>query len=496
MSIRPLSHTEMKNLREAIENNGWQIRGLIENYFRYSIKKDKILIFTIKYPVNIPLRINIPFEVANFRISFAFKLWDLNTNSNKLILILLKLLRNLAIQISLEHDFPIKGKETEFLEILNLLMPEPIKDENDNTWINRIRISLMNKRDEFSEFDTTKLNVIVQILKNIGLNPTFKLPWELKKGVPKIRSSETLFFSNEEKYDEFFILEKGFFTYFKDLEYKKFYIRSSFQTYTPYILFRLFSEIDFKQGQLIEKWIKFSRLLINSVIEIIDIAEVNQQELIKFNPERELTSDDYEEGQNNFPFSALHYESSLSKRELYTIHNDLFNTPPANFEVIETMKTYYRAEELLKNYRFEESTELFNDALKIFNKNRQKKIVAAILLKLSKIGLLLNQNDIALNYLQTALGIAKSGDVPIECIIRIHYNLGITFFQLKDLLKARQHFEVITNFLEKEHSFSERDEFLGLAYLYLGLITAEFNELADSKNYFNRQYHYARTISR
>ena len=83
----------------------------------------------------------------------------------------------------------------------------------------------MNKRDEFGNYDKIDANKIVSILDNVRLKPTFKLPWELKDGVPKLRTSETLFFSNDEPFDEFFILEKGYFTFFKDLEYNKFYIR-------------------------------------------------------------------------------------------------------------------------------------------------------------------------------------------------------------------------------------------------------------------------------
>ncbi|GAG63265.1 unnamed protein product, partial [marine sediment metagenome] len=87
------------------------------------------------------------------------------------------------------------------------------------------------------------------------------------------------------------------------------------------------------------------------------------------------------------------------------IHNDLFNTPPTNFEVIKSINSYIDAEDLIKNYRFDEATQLLNNSLKIFNKNRQKKVVVSILLKLREIATLLNQEDIAVNYLRSALGV-------------------------------------------------------------------------------------------
>ncbi len=488
MSLRPFSTTELTNLKEAIERNGFGLKGTIENYFRYSVKKDKLILFTIKFPVSLPLRLNFPFEVVSFRISLAFKLWDLNQNTNKVIIFIMKMLRDLALQISLEHNFPIKGKETHLLDLLNQLMPETITDENNDRWLNRVRISLMNKQIAFEEFDDLYTNKIVNVLNNTRLKPTFKLPWELRDGVPKLRTSETLFFSNDEEFDEFFILEKGFFTFFKDLEYNKFYIRSSFDSYTPYILYSLFKETDFKLETYVENWIKFSRMMINSILEIVSLANVNQNDYINFNPKKELDTDDFEFDSNNFPFSALHYESLMSKGDLYQIHNDLFNTPPSNFEVIKSINSYIDAEQLIKNYRFDEATQLLNDSLKIFNKNRQKKVVVSILLKLREIAFLLNHDDVAYNYLQTALGVAKSGEVPIEYIIKIHYHLGNRYFKIEKYDKALSHFNIIVNFLENEESSVNKDEILGMAYLHIGLINETLNKLAEAKTNFKNAF--------
>ncbi|MFX0140020.1 MAG: hypothetical protein ACFFDN_40635, partial [Candidatus Hodarchaeota archaeon] len=239
----------------------------------------------------------------------------------------------------------------------------------------------MNKRDKLGDFSSNKFSKILESLSNTGLKPSFKTPWELKYGIPKIRTSETLIFSNDEKFDEFFILEKGYYTYFKDIEYNKFFMRALFDSYTPFILNDLFSNIpEFKLELYVENWIKFTRMILNSLLEIIKAGKLNQTEFIKFRPEKELiyNSQNFIEDQNNFPFSALSYESLIA-RELFTIHNDLFNNPPNNFEVIESIHQYTDAEELIKNYRFEEAAKKLNESLKIFNKNQQKKIVVSIL---------------------------------------------------------------------------------------------------------------------
>ena len=488
MSLKPFSSNEIKNLQEVIEKNGWKMNGVIENYFRYSLKKEKIIIFTIKFPITLPLRLNVPFEVVSFRVSIAFQIWNLNQNSFTIILYLMKALRSLAISLTLEHNFPISGKEQNLVSLLNLIMPELIRGENENTWLNRIRISLLNKRDQLQDYSQNQHRSLVESIRNIGLEPTFKLPWELKDGVPKIRASETLFFSNDNEFNEFFIFEKGFFSYFKDIEYKKFYIRSSFDSYSPYILNGLFNKIpEFKIEHLVKNWIKFSRMILNSIIELVESDKIVKSELLNFRPSKELIyrSKNFVEDQNNFPFSALCYESSVAK-ELLPFHIDLLNNPPTNFEVIETMNLYTEAEELIKKYNFDRATSLLNESLKIFNKNQQKKVVVSILLKLRKIAYLMSNEEMAHNYLQSALGVAKSGEVPIDYIIKIHHKLGISYFKKKDFENALNHFKININFLENEKIPNIKEDYIGMAYLYLGLISLDLNKIPDSKVYFKK----------
>ena len=113
MSIqRPFSSNEINNLHDILQKNGWSLDTSNRNNCQYSLKKEKLIIFTIKFPVPFPIRINIPLEIVNFRLSIAFKIWDLNQNTNTLILYLIKMLRDLAIQVSIEHSLPVEGKET------------------------------------------------------------------------------------------------------------------------------------------------------------------------------------------------------------------------------------------------------------------------------------------------------------------------------------------------------------------------------------------------
>ena len=507
MSIRPFTSNEIESLKEAIEKNGWKIESRVEDCFRYTINKNNILIFTIKFPIELKnVRLNVPYEVASFKISIAFKIWHLNKNTSKIIIYLLKALKELADQVILEPDFPVEGRLQNLMNILKVIVPDVIKNENERAWLNRIRTSLMNKRgqysDQFQEFDSKKLIAIIDRLKESGLKPTFDQPWELQKGLPKIRTSETLFFSNEdENFDEFFIVEKGFITYFKDLAYNKFYIRTLFETYNPYILYSTFEfqdASDYKFETSIQNWIKVARLLLNSIIEIINEGNINQNEFIRFKPEKELELEHFEEKENVFPFSALHYESSIAK-ELFPIHNDLFDSPPVNYEVIDSSINFYtKAEAHIRRYEFDAATKVLNEALKIFNKNRQKKAVVSVLLLLRKIASRLNQEDLAQNYLENALSIMKSSELPIKYIIDIQYKLGKTYFMLNDFTKSLHHLNILISFLEKEKkSLVEEQNLemkktlqkrLGMAYIYVGLINLEQNKIADSKSNFKKAF--------
>ncbi|MFX1385079.1 MAG: tetratricopeptide repeat protein, partial [Promethearchaeota archaeon] len=461
----------------------------------------------LKFPLIIPkMRLNIPYEVANFKVSIVFKLWHLNDKTLKIVIYFIKAFKELAEQVYLEPNISLEGKIQELLNLLNLFMPETIKNENERSWLNRIRTSLMNKREKYSEqfnlFDTIKTRDMVEILKTSGLNPTFKQPWELKRGLPKIRTSETLLFSNEEEnFDEFFIFEKGYITYFNDLEYDKFFVRSFFESYSPYLLFTILNykqDYDFKFEIHVKNWIRLSRMFLNSILEIINNANFNSNDFITFNHKKEISKEDFIGNFCNFPLSALNYESSISK-ELFNLHNDLFDSPPTHFEVIESSLEYYtKAESFIRNYHFEPATRLLNEALKIFNKHRQKKAVISVLLLLRKIASLLNDKKLEQNYLQNALNIIKSKEVPEHYLVDIHYKLGKVYYKLKLLNESLNHFNTVITSLKKKETPSKKNEnselidkeqnYLGMTYLYMGLIYLEQERFADAKINFKNAF--------
>ncbi|TFF97690.1 MAG: hypothetical protein EU541_07875 [Promethearchaeota archaeon] len=485
MAFTPFSQNEVQAIREHLREHEWYIKGTTEQNFRFSISNTNLLIFTIKFPIKLPIQIQVPFEIACFKISLAFKLWNINQNTNDIITYLQKWLKGFSKSVSLGQPLPMGDKKKEFTSLIKNVIPEAIDNENERTWINRIRIALMNKKGRFEQLHKDDFKKIVKEIEQLGLKPTFKIPWELKEGIPKMRISDTLFFSTEEKNDEFFILEKDYFTYFKDIQYKKFYIRSFLESYAPLFVSTIFkNNPEINLCTLLNSWIKFSRLLLNSVLKIFNTINFNTNLLASFKPGKELDSNDFIRANHNFPLSALQYEGEIAKN-LHPVHHDLLNKPPKTFTIIEHLNYYNRAEDLINNYKFDEANKLLIQALKVFNKFKQKKAVVAILFLLKKVAMILGQHKVAINYLDNALSIAKTGKIPIDYIIKIHYDLGKIYFDLLKYYKAQNHFEIIINFLNNEKiTFEKKDEYNGLSSIYLGLIYQQFEEEIKSEEAF------------
>ncbi|MBN1802712.1 MAG: hypothetical protein JW891_14470 [Candidatus Lokiarchaeota archaeon] len=506
MSMIPFSANEIRNLREIFEKNGWRIGGGVEDLFRYGIKNNNLVLFTLKMPLTLTnIQLNVPYEVVSFKISVAFKLWHLNDKTYRIIAYMMKALEELSKQVSLKPEFSMEGKLQSFLKILNVILPDRIKSENERSWLNRLRISIMNKREhfieDFKDFDTNKVNDIVKILLESGLSPTFKIPWELKMGVPKLRTSETLLFANEvEVQDEFFVLEKGYMTYFKDIIYNKIFIRSFFECYNPYILHSVLERNDSSKYQFelsVKNWIKLSRLLLNTIIEIINEGLLDHNDFMDFRPENEFIDKEFEEETSNFALSALNYESSISK-ELFDFHIDLLDSPPTHFEVIETSLFYYtKAEANIREYKFDPAIKLLNESLKVFNKYRQGKAVVSVLLLLRKIASRLNQVDVEQNYLESALNLAEKGTISKEVILDIRYKLAKAYFRTNQLEKARSQFFLVSKLLSSNEILIEhekKDYFIGMVNLYLGLVFLKQERIADSKKHLKQAFLISNTI--
>lgn len=487
MSITPFSENEIQSIKKNFQRNGWHRNGFLNESQRFSIAKNKLLIFTIKIPIKLELNTEIPIEISKFYISIAFQVWNLDKNTSILIKELMDKLYILREKIEIKMDFPFGEKKSKLIEILNTAIPEQRRGEDERTYLNRIRISLMNKKEGFTVLNSEMVENLDEILESLSLYPSFKLPWELKKGIARFRTSEVLVFSNE--LSEYFLLEEeGYITFFKDLTYQKYYIRSFFESYILPFLIKIYGmENNFSPNIkiIIENWIKFSRNILNSLLELVDSCLTNKNHLINFYPEKEILSNDFYGEKNNFALSALFYES-LFQKELSPIRNELLNTPPKDFTVLKSINFLFQAEGLIKELKIKEAMKLLERSLKIIEKYEQDKLLVSAYLTLAKAYGLLKQYSLSLKYLNKSFILAKNGKIPTKYIVKIHYKLGRIYYILNEYEKALNHFNILVKFIENEESNNGESKYLVKSLIYIGLIFSLKNDFSESKKKFKK----------
>ncbi|MHA1844816.1 MAG: tetratricopeptide repeat protein [Promethearchaeota archaeon] len=490
MSIIPLSLTELESIKQDLLSNGWHLKASMNHYLRFSLKKNNLMTLVIKIPIFLKLKTEIPAEIVKFHLSITWQFWNLNASMSNFLQDLRMNLEKLREKIEIDFEFPIEEHKyaPKLIELFNNVVPEPLKEENENNFLNRFRIAMLNNDSICHEIPDEYFSVILKVIEKLGLSPSFKIPWELKKGIARFRLSDLLIFSNEET--EYFLLEKdGYMTYFKDIYYQeKFYMRTFFESFLlPFFLAFHDKEEEFgrKIEILLDNCIKFCRMLLNALIKLLDSLSPNYNECVHFNPEKELLSKKFEENQNNFPFSALYYEALLQK-ERFTIQNDLLSIPPSNFKVMQSITFLVEAENLIEAMKFKDALNLLEKAAEIFKKHGQIKLLLSTYLLLAKTYNILKQYNISLKYLKTSFELTKIGKIPLELILKVHYKLGKLYFLLNRPEEALHHLNILTNFSEYEKQFAIPVKYLGYAYILLGIIHSRKENVAQSKLYFKK----------
>ncbi|MCP4762094.1 MAG: hypothetical protein GY870_09945 [archaeon] len=447
--MRPLSHLEKKNITDLLQNISFHDDLRPENNERYSIINDRIVALTIKKPISIGLRLNIPFEVCSFYSSFIFHPRILNSKVLEMINFLGTNLSHISQNLDFEHYFPITEKKNDLLRLLNDFMPESFTGEGEKQWITRVRVALMNKYNKlFANIESEFLANLVKKLKSIGLKPSWDTPISLKAGIPAQKRNMALFFTNQEE-NEFLIIEKGFFTFIRDFEINNIILRCTFESYAPLLLELIFKEVDnFFVEDLVLSWIRFSRMSLNPLISVIESEYIHKGEFYTIKTEKLLQEDLNEHA---IPIPALAREI-LKKEELIKLTPNFLVNPPISFDELNAIKQFEESKRLILNGKYSEAAKILTSLLIILNKYRQKIAVVKVLLKLSKIGEILHKFDNSIDYLKNSLEICKSGEIPMEYIIITHEKLGDIYFRNKQFDLAKQHFEIIIKFLKQEHT--------------------------------------------
>ncbi|MHA1111609.1 MAG: tetratricopeptide repeat protein [Promethearchaeota archaeon] len=445
MTLRPLSHQEKNHVSELLDNLGFTTTKTPTELFRYSFEQDQIISLQVKYPVDMGVRLNIPFEICLFKNAFFLHPRLINNKVLEDINFLAQNLVHISKNLSLEQSIPIHLKQQEFLQLLTTFMPESHSNETERQWLSKTRISLMNKYSTFQNIEVQFHAKLTEALDVVGLYPTWKRPVSLSDGIPPNRKDSCIFYTNSEE-SEFLIVEKGYITYIRDFSKYHIQARCFFESYSL-LLFHLIFQDTFSVHDLLISWIRFSRMTLNPIISVLDSDIINSQEYYDINLEKFLSQGEF--GESAIPLPAISNEK-LHKFQLYVPDQQirkLLTKPPKSFEELQAGSLFENALESIKKGALPDAINIFGKILVILNRHHQRNGVVRVLFYLADIARDLNKFPDAISYLKNALEQCKSGEISMENIIQVHEKLGNIYLKMKQYNESKNHFEIIIDFL-------------------------------------------------
>ncbi len=448
--MRPLSHQEKNHVSELLENLGFTNTITSTNLFRYSFEQDQVISIQVKFPVDMGVRLNVPYEICLFKNAFFLHPRLINNKVLEDINFLAQNLVHISKNLALEQSIPIHLKQQEFLQLLTTFMPESYPNESERQWLSKTRISLMNKYSMFQGIEAHFHAKLTEALDVVGFYPTWKRPVSLGDGIPPNRKESCIFYTNREE-SEFLLVEKGYITYIRD--FSKYHIQSRcfFESYSL-LLFQLIFQDTFSVHDLLISWIRFARMTLNPIISVLDSDFINSQEYYDINLNKFFTQSDF--GDSAIPVPAIANEK-LNKFQLYVPDqqlNKLLTTPPKSFEELTVGSVFEDAMQSVNKGELQVAIQFLGKILVILNRHNQRNGVVKVLFHLAEIAKDLNKYQDAIGYLKNALEQCKSGEISMENIIQVHEKLGNIYLKMKQYSKAKNHFEIIIDFLASKDS--------------------------------------------
>jgi len=479
--LSPFSNSEKNSIIKLLENIGFTPKLTIENLHRYSIIKDKYIVIVSKYSVSLNFKLNIPFEIIAFQHSFLMNPKVINDTTLEIINFIATNLKYIAENLKLEHILPIEEKKADFLNALNAFLPENFNADNERQWLSRIRISYLNKNEFFKDVNDEFYDNLSKSISSIGLEPSIDLPVCLSNGIPKFKKDLVLFYKNPIE-NEYFIIEPGFFTFLRDFEQNNIILRSFFETYTPLLFHKIFKDIEgFSIYNFILDWIKFSRICLNPHINVLNSEYILSREFYPINLISFFkTIDNFSE--IAFPIPMLARDIG-NKEDLIHPKDYIIGKPPSTFNELKAIEYYYSTENLIEKGEYQRTNAVLADALKIFNRYRNRVGVINVLQKLAKLASELRKFNESINYLKQAIEICKTGEVPEDIIIKTQKQLGDTYVNNKQYTEALNQFKIINNFLKSTNPKSYHKD-IQIIRLRMAKILTEIGAFKDASLIF------------
>ncbi len=334
----------------------------------------------------------------------------------------------------IEHEIQMEGVETRFLKLCDEVLPDFFPAETERGYLNKIRISFLNKVQDFSPIDREINPVLVKTLDENNLQPS-NLPPFFDGKIPDYRHDICLAFKNILPEDnpleegEYFLIEPAFLTYFRDKNLNYIHVRAFFESYGFYFLHEVWKDVGMDLAPIIASWIKYCRITLGTLLTLVSHDSVDKSDLIDF-PLAKFINDSFEE--TMFPISALFLESQMIKNRS-TPNTSVLIQPASSFEEKEAVKILKEVKEEVAQGGIQGAVKRVMDVLKVFSRHKQKQGILECLLLLAQIAKRMNQLDQSRKYLTDALNIARELPEGYEDLLtRVQERLAALYLEMND----------------------------------------------------------------
>ncbi|MHA1733608.1 MAG: tetratricopeptide repeat protein, partial [Promethearchaeota archaeon] len=451
MANLPLTNQEIDRLTEFLSSLGWSASTNMRDKFRFAVEPNKFVSLTVKKGIELPISLQVPFELVSFQFSLLFKLRFADEHAFNLVNFLATNLRNIGMKSQIDHQVQMEGVEGKFLDLCDEMLPGGPPSDTERAYLNKIRIRFLDRVRDLIDIDRNVNPPIVRALEKNNLLPSGLHPAFGGK-LPEYRHDITLNFSNLSEQDdpleegEYFTLEPGYATYIRDKVVNYIHVRAFFESYGFYFLHEVWKDVGIDLGSIISSWIHFSRMTLGSLLNLASHGTVDRRDLIDFSLKKYL-EENYEV--TAFPVSALFYETMLSKTRSQPDTGYLIRAA-TSFEEKEAVKKLNDLKEEVGQGATKNAIKPVMDILKVFGRHRQKRGALECLLLLSTIAERMNQLEQSRKYLTDALNVAR--DIPGEnpsLLMDVQKRLAAVYLKQGDADHAFTYYESVLNRLQQ-----------------------------------------------
>jgi tetratricopeptide (TPR) repeat protein len=445
--------TQTNRLQQLFEEEGFISRDFWDDNFRFDIisKPDLVVFLGSQIPIRLPVKNQPPLEICTFNISIGCRPRELNDMTVTLFRFIINSFREKIINLPpYTHDFNIRKYDSKIQNFIEKYFPNPAEIDEETLKLEKkftlhIRDRILHSPEFTEKYNIRLSQDVLDCYHYFHLAPIDELPPELSKGLPTGRENQAIFFKNMSNND-MLIEEPGMVTYWRDYNYKNIWIRTSMQTYAPFILYQIFDDQEYRFNYLLYDWLVYCRALIKEILPIFDAEQYHAADMVPFSEITLLQNIISTITMNALPLSPLVYEMQISEHG-NQMNRELFEGIPQTLEELKAIQDFKTSRILIQRGNYGGGENLLLNARKSLKKFHHTPGIIAINSKLIDLYIEQEKYTEALKILTEALELVKTGKVPIPELVKIHISFNHIYHITGEFDKGLEHFNIIEKFL-------------------------------------------------